>query len=136
MSRQMHIGGYARSVAAPTRLIALIALAVGAQLLPHAASAQNGERSGKEVVEAVCAACHATGANGAPKIGDKNAWSKRAARGLSSLTQTALKGIRKMPAHGGNAAVTDLETGQMLQDEFPLHFWIPRTKCAAPMVFK
>ena len=29
--------------------------------------------------------------------------------GLSSLTQSALKGIRNMPAHGGNAGLSDLE---------------------------
>jgi len=70
---------------------------------------ESGERSGKEVVEAVCAGCHATGAQGAPKIGDKRAWSKRTSQGLSSLTNHALKGIRKMPAHGGNPGLTDLE---------------------------
>lgn len=76
------------------------------------AAAQNTGRSGKEVVEAVCAACHTSGANGAPKIGDRDAWSKRAAQGLSSLTQHALEGIRKMPTHGGNPGLTDLEIGR------------------------
>ena len=99
---------------APRQLVALIALAVSMQLLPQESRAQGGERSGKEVVDAACAACHATGTNGAPKIGDNNAWSKRAARGLSSLTQSALKGLRKMPAHGGNAAVTDLEISRAI----------------------
>jgi cytochrome c5 len=76
------------------------------------ANAQGAERSGKEVVQAVCAGCHATGANGAPKIGDQKAWSKRASQGLTSLTQHALEGIRKMPAHGGNPGLTNLEIGR------------------------
>jgi len=74
-----------------------------------AQAAQGSERSGNEVVDKVCSACHATGANGAPKIGDEKAWSKRAARGLADLTENALNGIRKMPAHGGNPNVSDLE---------------------------
>ena len=74
--------------------------------------AQAAERSGKEVVEKVCASCHATGAQGAPKIGDRKAWSKRASQGLTSLTQNALKGIRGMPAHGGKLELTDLEIGR------------------------
>ena len=73
------------------------------------ALAQGAERSGKEVVETACAACHATGENGAPKVGDHKAWSKRAAKGLSGLTQSALKGIRQMPPHGANFKLTDFE---------------------------
>src|SRR4029077_20853968 len=76
---------------------------------PSAARAQSTGLSGKEVVEAVCTQCHASGAKGAPKIGDKQAWSKRASRGLSSLTDNALKGIRQMPAHGGNQSLSDME---------------------------
>ena len=89
-------------------------LAVAASLVPQAAAAQAGERSGKQVVESTCASCHATGARGAPKIGDRKAWSKRAAQGLSTLTQSALKGIRGMPAHGGNPDLTDLEIGRAI----------------------
>lgn len=74
-----------------------------------AALAAGGERSGKQVVESTCAGCHATGANGAPKIGDREAWKERAAKGLTSLTRHALNGIREMPSHGGNLALTDLE---------------------------
>jgi cytochrome c5 len=71
--------------------------------------AQGKVRSSKQVVDSVCSKCHATGAQGAPKIGDKQAWSKRASQGLSSLTDHALKGIRQMPAHGGSPDLTDLE---------------------------
>lgn len=88
-------------------LLAVLLAVVSPQLL-----AQGTERSGKEVVEAVCAACHAKGVNGAPRIGDKRAWSKRAAQGLTSLTQHALTGIRRMPSHGGKLDLTDLEIGR------------------------
>lgn len=75
----------------------------------QAGEAPSGVRSGKQVVEANCISCHGSGTNGAPKIGDREAWKARAAQGLTSLTQHALTGIRKMPAHGGNLALTDLE---------------------------
>jgi cytochrome c5 len=96
----------------PRWLLATIVLASAAFLGPRAALAQAPERSGKEVVETVCAACHASGAKGAPKIGDQKAWSKRASQGLTSLTQNALKGIREMPSHGGSPKLTDLEIGR------------------------
>jgi cytochrome c5 len=73
---------------------------------------QAADRSGKEVVDTVCANCHATGANGAPKIGDKQAWAKRSSQGLTSLTQHALSGVRSMPSHGGKLELTDLEIGR------------------------
>ena len=73
------------------------------------ALAQDRGLSGKEVVDAVCAGCHGGGEQGAPRIGDDKAWSKRAARGLSSLTQSAVNGIRKMPPHGGRWELSDDE---------------------------
>lgn len=91
------------------RLLATLIVAATASVAPHDAIAQSRDRSGKEVVDAVCAACHGTGAQGAPKIGDVKAWSKRAAQGLTALTQHAIAGIRQMPAHGGNPNVTDFE---------------------------
>jgi len=72
-------------------------------------SAASGDRGGQEVVEKVCAACHATGRDGAPKIGDAKAWEKRERLGLSGLTSHALEGVRKMPPHGGSLSLTDLE---------------------------
>jgi cytochrome c5 len=73
------------------------------------ASAPKVDRSGKEVVEAVCGACHASGALNAPKIGDKAAWGKLIAEGLPRLTRDAIKGIRQMPARGGNPDLSDIE---------------------------
>lgn len=73
------------------------------------APAVAADRSGKVVVETVCAACHGSGKDGAPKIGDQAAWAERAAKGLDKLTQNSITGIRNMPAHGGQPALTDLE---------------------------
>ena len=91
----------------PARIAAFIALF--AAVSPQAVYAQATELSGKEVVDAVCAKCHASGANGSPKIGDKQAWSKRASQGLSGLTEHALQGIRQMPSHGGKMTLSDME---------------------------
>jgi len=84
-----------------------VALALCA--FPAIAWAQQHDRSGKEIVEALCISCHGIGANGAPRIGDKKAWEKRAAQGLTSLTKSALSGIRQMPSHGGNPNLSDTE---------------------------
>ncbi len=71
-------------------------------------------RDGKSVVEMACAACHATGAMNAPKIGDKAAWGKLTGRTLESLTASAIKGIRQMPARGGNPDLTDVEVARAI----------------------
>lgn len=74
-----------------------------------AVAQSRADRSGKEIVEAVCAGCHDSGKDGAPKIGDRGEWAKRAAHGLGALTEHAITGVRKMPAHGGQASLSDLE---------------------------
>jgi cytochrome c5 len=71
------------------------------------------EKSGKEIFDTSCGACHLSGALNAPKIGDKSAWGKLIARGLPSLTQGAIKGIRNMPARGG-ADVSDAELARAI----------------------
>jgi len=72
-------------------------------------SAPKVDKSGKEVVEAACGVCHTSGALGAPKIGDKVAWAKLIALGLPRLKQDAIKGVRQMPARGGNPDLSDIE---------------------------
>ncbi len=59
-----------------------------------------GPRSGQDVYNASCLACHSTGVAGAPKVGDKAAWSGRAANGLDSLVANATNGINAMPPMG------------------------------------
>lgn len=66
-------------------------------------------QSGAVVYKAVCAACHDTGAVGAPKTGDAAGWTARIAQGYDTLVSNAIKGIRAMPAKGGNADLDNLE---------------------------
>jgi cytochrome c5 len=72
------------------------------------------EKSGKEVVDAICAACHAAGALNAPRIGDRAAWGKLAADGLPRITQNAIKGARQMPPRGGNPELSDIEIARAI----------------------
>jgi cytochrome c5 len=90
-----------------TRLPKRSALAIALLLAPAAAQAQ--DRSGREVVEAVCASCHATGVGGAPRIGDQAAWIQRLKPGLNVVVRSAIKGHGDMPARGGMANLTDAE---------------------------
>lgn len=87
----------------------LLPLAVLGALAFSSGIAGAAERSGKQVVDAVCSSCHATGKDGAPKIGDQAAWAQRASKGMDKLTSNAITGLRNMPAHGGQAALTDVE---------------------------
>ncbi|WP_244860090.1 c-type cytochrome [Nitrosococcus oceani] len=59
-------------------------------------------KRGKKVYQETCFACHGTGALGAPKKGDKAAWSKRATQGLETLVTHAMNGYKAMPPKGGN----------------------------------
>lgn len=75
-----------------------------------AAGATSGaEKSGEEVVKAVCSMCHTAGLMNAPKIGDKAQWQPRIAQGYETLVKHAIEGIRTMPARGGNPSLTDSE---------------------------
>jgi cytochrome c5 len=86
----------------------------GQVVFASAGGGTQAAKSGEEVVKAACAACHATGALNAPKIGDNAAWGKVAAQGLDTLIEHAVKGIRQMPARGGNPALSDLEIARAI----------------------
>jgi cytochrome c5 len=92
--------------------MAMTALAL--PLLAQTSGKGKQERTGKEVVDSACFACHGKGWEGAPKIGDKKAWAPRASQGLSSLTRSAIEGIRKMPPHGATLTVSDLEISRAI----------------------
>ena len=61
---------------------------------------RQGPRSGAEVYQASCFACHATGALNAPKLGDAAAWEPRIAQGFDVMLEHAIKGFNAMPPKG------------------------------------
>jgi cytochrome c5 len=76
------------------------------------ASAPRTLKAGAEVYTAACVACHGAGVAGAPKFGDAASWSARIAQGESTLISHAIKGIRGMPAKGGNPDLDDVEVAR------------------------
>lgn len=57
-------------------------------------------RSGEEIHNNACAACHASGAAGAPITGDAAAWAPRIDKGMDTLVKHAWEGFNAMPAKG------------------------------------
>jgi len=74
-------------------------------LMPVSALAKTGE----EVYKQTCFSCHNSGIAGAPKLGDKEAWSPRIVNGNAALYKSALSGKGAMPAKGGNRVLSDEE---------------------------
>ena len=55
---------------------------------------------GQKIYQASCQACHATGAAGAPKLGDKDAWAPRITKGNDALLSSVRNGLNAMPPKG------------------------------------
>ena len=68
-------------------------------------------RTGEQVYQGQCAACHGTGAAGAPKLGDAAAWGPRVGTGYDALLNSALKGKGAMAPQGGGEH-SDFEIGR------------------------
>ena len=88
---QVYIAGESEPEAAPAADTAMAAAG-------DAESA--GPKSGEEIYNGSCMACHATGAAGAPKLGDVAAWAPRIAAGMDSLMTNATNGLKAMPPKG------------------------------------
>ncbi|HET8800972.1 MAG TPA: c-type cytochrome [Marinobacter sp.] len=78
-------------------------------------TASAGPRAGNEVYDAVCMACHSTGAAGAPKLGDTAAWAPRIDKGMETLINHAINGFNAMPAKGGCASCPDEEIANAVE---------------------
>lgn len=80
---------------------------------PEAAPVASENAVGKKVFGQVCSMCHASGAAGSPKPGDKADWGPRIAQGNDVLYKHALEGFTgakgMMPSRGGNATLKDDE---------------------------
>jgi len=74
-----------------------------------AAVADSGPKSGEDVYNQFCFACHATGASDAPLFADVEAWAPRIDKGMETLMNSTLNGIGVMPAKGTCMNCSDAE---------------------------
>lgn len=90
--------------------VPIVAMAIPAAV-PASAAALSA--TGESIFKGGCIACHGAGIAGAPKAGDKVAWSPRIAQGKPLLYEHAIKGYQGkagvMPAKGGNAGLADAD---------------------------
>src|SRR5258706_542587 len=66
-------------------------------------------KTGQQVYQTACTACHGAGVANAPKFGDKKAWAEHLMHGTEHLYQNALKGLGAMPPRGGDLTLSDAE---------------------------
>lgn len=73
---------------------------------PAAAPAIASADAGKKAYDSACIACHGAGIAGAPKFGDKAAWTARLGQGANVMYEHAIKGFQGkagfMPPKGGS----------------------------------
>ncbi len=95
-------------------------------------------RTGEQVYQAACTACHAAGVAGAPKTGDVAAWAPRLSTGYDALLTSALKGKGAMGAQGGGD-FTDFEVARAvvyLANKGGANFAEPKAPAAAASAAK
>ena len=84
---------------------------------PALASAQSADdgagvmevRSGEQVTQAVCIACHQGNYLNAPAVGDASGWQERAGKGWETLISHVANGYGNMPAQGAAASEEEIE---------------------------
>ena len=68
-------------------------------------------QSAEELYNSACSACHGQGIGGAPRLGDKAAWTPRIAQGADTLHKHAIEGFQGkaglMPPKGGRVDLPD-----------------------------
>ena len=83
---------------------------VGAESGPEVAAQIDEMAVGKKIYGEYCFCCHGPGLNGAPKLGDAEAWAPRVAKGEALLLQTTIEGIPPaMPPRGICMSCSDEE---------------------------
>ncbi|MBY4899047.1 cytochrome c5 family protein [Cupriavidus sp. AU9028] len=73
-------------------------------------------KTGEQVYKDVCAACHATGAAGAPKYNTPGDWSARLGQGFDGLLKSVIEGKGAMPPRAGSSPddVSDYELARAM----------------------
>jgi cytochrome c5 len=88
---------------------AMYALALFGATTFAVAQTASAPRTGKQVYDTACMMCHASGAAGAPKLGDAVAWKPRIAQGDAKLLEHVIKGYKAMPPRGTCTKCSDAE---------------------------
>ena len=70
------------------------------QAAEEPAGTQTADADGEKIYQTTCHLCHATGVAGAPKLGDKEAWAPRIAKGMDALLSSVTNGLNAMPPKG------------------------------------
>jgi cytochrome c5 len=76
-------------------------------------------KSGEEVYNTSCAACHGTGLMEAPKIGNVDDWAARIANGKDTMLSNAINGIKAMPPKGTCMGCSDEELAAAIEHMLP-----------------
>jgi len=96
--------------AGETGAAAIAAAAAAAALAAKGQVAYEGTLDGAVIYNALCGACHTSGAGGAPLM-QTDVWKERMAQGVETLITHAINGYQGsaglMPARGGNPSLTD-----------------------------
>ncbi|MFZ0219406.1 MAG: c-type cytochrome [Candidatus Aquirickettsiella sp.] len=87
--------------------IAMYLKTVKSQVPYSAFSGPVTAKTGHKVYASYCAVCHASGAAGAPKLGDNAEWKKRLKQGKNSVYERAIHGFNSMPPKGTCTGCSD-----------------------------
>lgn len=72
-------------------------------------------RSGEDIYQTSCVACHGSGVLQAPKLGDAAAWNERLAKGMEAVVANAINGINAMPPRGTCGGCSDEDIAAAIQ---------------------
>ncbi|MBU1188070.1 MAG: c-type cytochrome [Gammaproteobacteria bacterium] len=90
----------------PTGVYTDAQAAASASAVAQPKGAFDGSLDPQQIYSNVCAACHTSGAAGAPML-QADQWSDRISKGTEALYASAINGIGIMPAKGGRSDLSD-----------------------------
>jgi len=79
-----------------------------------ASASASGPRSGEDVYNSFCGACHGVGVLGAPKKGSSD-WAPRLEKGFDAVLANAINGINSMPPKGTCGDCSDEELSNAIK---------------------
>lgn len=93
----------------PVGSVCLIGDACAGGATVASAGSGNGPQDPEMIYNTYCVACHGTGANDSPIMGDAEAWAPRLDKGIDTLYENAINGFNEnaMPAKGLCMACSD-----------------------------